>query len=342
MRYIIIGAGAVGGTVGARLHLAGHDVVLVARGAHYEALRDSGLRFTEPESVHEVPVSVVTGPEDVELGPDDVLVLAVKTQDGAAALDAWAPRPVTGGGTAGERLPLLCAQNGVENERLALRRFRRVYGVCVWLPSTYLEPGAVAAPCAPYTGILSLGRYPSGADDTIRRVGGRGPEGVRVSSRPVVPDLVTLEKYAKLINTLVNAVEAICGPLNGDEAQALAARAKAEGIAVLDAAGIAHADADEQTALRSGKVEIRPPDGVERGGGSSWQSLTRGTGTIETDYLNGEIVLLGREHGIPTPVNETLGRIAGDCARERRAPGSMTPGRLTALIDAAGSPSTPR
>ena len=339
MRYIIIGAGAVGGTIGARLHLAGHDVVLVARGAHYEALRDRGLRFTEPESVHEVPVSAVTGPEDVELGPDDVLVLAVKTQDGAAALDAWAPRPVTGGGTAGERLPLLCAQNGVENERLALRRFRRVYGVCVWLPSTYLEPGAVAAPCAPYTGILSLGRYPSGADDTIRRVAADLEESVFLA--PVVPDVMRW-KYAKLINNLVNAVEAICGPLTGDEAQALAARAKAEGIEVLDAAGIAHADAAEQAALRSGKVEIRPPDGVERGGGSSWQSLTRGTGTIETDYLNGEIVLLGREHGIPTPVNETLGRIAGDCARERRAPGSMTPGRLTALIDAAGSPSTPR
>ena len=43
--------------------------------------------------------------------------------------------------------------------------------------------------------------------------------------------------------------------------------------------------------------------GRRRGGGSSWQSLARGTGTIETDYLNGEIVLLGRLHGVPTPVN---------------------------------------
>ncbi|MFI0816554.1 ketopantoate reductase family protein [Streptomyces sp. NPDC021098] len=339
MRYLIIGAGAVGGTVGARLHLAGHDVVLVARGAHYQALRDRGLRFTAPDSVHEVPVPAVTGPEDVELRPDDVLVLAVKTQDSAAALDDWAPRPVTGGGTAGERLPLLCAQNGVENERLALRRFRRVYGVCVWMPSTHLEPGLVAAPCAPYTGILSLGRYPSGEDDTIRGVAADLEGSVFLA--PVVPDVMRW-KYAKLINNLANAVEAICGPLIPDEAQALAARAKAEGVAVLDAAGIAHTDAAEQAALRSGKVEIRPPDGVERGGGSSWQSLTRGTGTIEADYLNGEIVLLGREHGVPTPVNETLGRIAGDCARERRAPGSMTPEALTALIDAAASGSTPR
>ena len=77
-----------------------------------------------------------------------MLILAVKAQDSVAALDAWAWQPVTGGGTAAEALPLLCAQNGVASERLALRRFRQVYGVCVWLPATHLEPGAVG-PRAP-------------------------------------------------------------------------------------------------------------------------------------------------------------------------------------------------
>ena len=49
-RYIIIGAGAVGGTIGARLFESGHDVVLVARGAHLEAVRANGLRLRTPES----------------------------------------------------------------------------------------------------------------------------------------------------------------------------------------------------------------------------------------------------------------------------------------------------
>ena len=76
---------------------------------------------------------------------------------------------------------------------------------------------------------------------------------------------------------------------------------------------------------------MSPAAGARRGGGSSWQSLTRGTGSIEADYLNGEIVLLGREHGVPTPVNELLQRLANQFARERRAPGSITAGELAAL-----------
>ena len=64
---------------------------------------------------------------------------------------------------------------------------------------------------------------------------------------------------------------------------------------------------------------------VPRAGGSSWQSLARGTGTVEADYLNGEIVLLGRLHGVPTPANETARRLVQRAARQRTAPGSMTP-----------------
>ena len=43
-----------------------------------------------------------------------------------------------------------------------------------------------------------------------------------------------------------------------------------------------------------------------RGGGSTWQSLARGTGNVESEYLNGEIERLGRQAGIETPVNSGL------------------------------------
>ncbi|MER5540927.1 2-dehydropantoate 2-reductase N-terminal domain-containing protein [Streptomyces sp. NPDC002589] len=106
-----------------------------------------------------------------------------------------------------------------------------------------------------------------------------------------------------------------------------------EGEAVLDAAGIAHASAGEQRAARGDKVTLVPLDGAPRGGGSSWQSLARGTGTIEADYLNGEIVLLGRLHGVPTPLNELLQRLANRFARERRAAGSMPVAELERLAN---------
>jgi 2-dehydropantoate 2-reductase len=75
--------------------------------------------------------------------------------------------------------------------------------------------------------------------------------------------------------------------------------------------------------------------GRRRGGGSSWQSLARGTGTIETDYLNGEIVLLGRLHGVPTPVNATVQRVARELAASGAPPASMSPDELLAVVTAA-------
>ena len=333
MRYIIIGSGAVGGSIGGRLHESGRSVVLVARGAHYEALRDNGLRLTVPTGTLTLDVAVVARPQDVELCADDVLVLAVKTQDSVAALDAWSARPVTGGGTAGERLALVCAQNGVENERLALRRFREVYGMCVVLPSTHLKPGEVVAPCGPYTGALVIGRYGTGTDGTARRIADDLEKAHFLA--PVAADVMRW-KYGKLLANLANVVEAVCGTASDTPAKDLVARAKAEGAAALDAVGIAYASEAEITELRSGTVDPQPIAG-ERTRGSSWQSLARGAGSIETDYLNGEIVLLGRKHGVPTPVNAALQHAARESVHLSREPGSLTAEELSRRITEGGT-----
>jgi 2-dehydropantoate 2-reductase len=336
MRYIIIGAGAVGGTIGARLFENGNDVVLVARGEHHAALRDRGLRFATPAGQVTLRVPVVSGPAELALREDDVLILTVKVQDSVAALDAWAWRPVAGDAVAAQALPVFCAQNGVAGERLALRRFASVYGVCVWLPATHLLPGEVEAQGAPMTGLLPVGRYPAGADQAAREVAA----GLAASTflAPVREDVMRF-KYGKLLGNLANAVEAVCGPSGAENgntggAAELRRRARQEGTAVLDAAGIAYSTPAELEELRGDRIRIEPAAGARRTGGSSWQSLTRGTGSIEADYLNGEIVLLGREHGVPTPVNELLQRLANQFAADRRAPGSVTPAEMAALLAA--------
>ncbi|BAJ27338.1 MULTISPECIES: 2-dehydropantoate 2-reductase N-terminal domain-containing protein [Kitasatospora] len=345
MRYLIIGAGAVGGTIGGRLHQAGHDVLLVARGPHLAALRAGGLRLTVPDGTHRLPVPAVGGPDEVELAPDDVLLLAVKTQHSTALLEQWAPRPVAGGGTAAERLPLVCAQNGVENERLALRRFERVYGMCVWLPSAHLEPGAVSAAGSPCSGVLHLGRYPhaphhspgtdaatDGTDATAARIAA-DLAGAHFDAY-ARPDVMAW-KYAKLLSNLGNALEAVAGPIDGELRMRAWRRVRAEGEAVLAAAGIAHPSEEEQQAVRGERVTLLPLPGAVRGGGSSWQSLARGTGDIEADYLNGEIVLLGRLHGVPAPLNAALQRLAAEFARTGRPAGSLPDADLAALLDAS-------
>ena len=163
MRYVVFGAGAVGGAIGGRLFEHGHEVVLVARGPHLEALRARGLELRSPDAALTLPIPAVDGPGRVGFGPDDVVLLATKSQDTAAALDAL--RAVSR-----EDLPLVCAQNGVDNERMALRSFARVYGMCVMLPASHLEPGVVEVNSSPVTGILDLGRFPSGTDDVARRM----------------------------------------------------------------------------------------------------------------------------------------------------------------------------
>jgi 2-dehydropantoate 2-reductase len=346
MRYVIVGAGAVGGTIGARLHQSGREVVLVARGAHGAALAERGLRFATPAGAVTLRVPVVSGPAELPLRPDDVLVMAVKAQDAAAALDAWAWQPVAGGGVAAHTLPVCCAQNGVAGERLALRRFRHVYAISVWLPATHLEPGVVEAQGAPKTGLLPIGRYPAGTDETARRISADLTDSTFLA--PVSADIMHY-KYGKLLSNLGNAVEAVFGPTprpggsagggagadgNAAAAAELRRRARQEGEAVLAAAGIGHMNPGELTELGREQVRIEPVNGARRSGGSSWQSLIRSTGSIEADFLNGEIVLLGREHGVGVPVNELLQRLANQFAAERRAPGSITPGEMAALMTA--------
>jgi 2-dehydropantoate 2-reductase len=322
MRYLIIGAGAVGGSIGVRLSQSGHDVTLVARGAHLAALQRHGLSLATPEGEYTVRVPAVGEPAGLVLEPDTVLVLAVKSQDTEAALRTWVDAPVRGGGTAGERLPVLVAQNGVANESAALRLFARVYPVCVWLPATNLEPGSLVASGHPHTGMLHLGAYPAGSDETVRRIAGE-----LAGSHFVAPvrDDVMRWKYGKLLRNLGNGAQALFG-LDADPE--LLHDLRTEGTAALAAAGIAHTSEAEEAAERGNKVDIRPVRGHERAGGSTWQSLARGAGSVETDYLNGEIVLLGRAHGVATPANLAVQRAVRRASRERVPAGEFPPAEL--------------
>jgi 2-dehydropantoate 2-reductase len=334
VRTILLGAGAIGGTVGALLSRAGSDVALVARGPHLAALRTAGLTLRTPAFTETVPVHAIAGPEEIELTADDRLVLTVKTQDSASLLDAWSVRRVRGGGVAGERLPIFCFQNGVENERLALRRFARVYAACVWMPTSHLEPGRVDAHGTPFAGMLHLGRYGSGdAVDAACTsfVAELTASGILAHA---APDVMRW-KYAKLVSNLANAVEALTRA--GDDTKALVHELTAEAYAVLAAAKIEHATKAEERAARGHQVDIGTIPGAPRGGGSTWQSLARGSAQLEGDFLNGEIALLGRLHGVPSPLNTGLQRLAAQAAREHWPPGHLEIAEVRRRLVAAGA-----
>ncbi len=318
LRYVVYGAGAVGGVVGAHLHLAGADVTLVARGAHLAALREHGLRLDRPGGSELLAIPSVGGAAEVAWTEGTVVLLTVKSQQTAAALDDLAAH-------APPSTPVVSVQNGVANEDAVLRRFQHTYSVCVMLPSAHLEPGVVAQKCSPIPGILDIGRIPRRTDDLddaiaedLRRAG--------FESQPR-PDIMAW-KHRKLVLNLGNGVDAVCAP--GPDTDELVRRARDEGDLVLRLAGIV-AVSPEEDAERRGDL-LRSPDGGWRAGGSTWQSVQRRAGSVEIDYLAGEVVLLGRRHGVPTPVNELVQHVVSGLARSGGAARSLDAAELLARL----------
>jgi len=310
----VYGAGAIGGTIGAQLHGAEADVSLIARGAHLAALQTEGMRYIRPDGESRLAIPSFGSPGDAGIEPGDVIILATKTQDAVGALDDLVrAQPDT---------IVVCATNGVEAERLALRRFDRVYAMTVMLPATHLDPGVVRAEGAPLPGILDIGGYPSGVDEFCTQM----TADLRAAgfvSEPV-PDPIE-RKYGKLLVNTINAVDAAVG-----RSKPLIAAVKAEAEAVYEAAGIeAVASVSDP---RRDQMKIVKIDGYERIGSSSAQSLARGAQTIEADYLAGEIVLLGRLHGVPTPVNARFQQINREMVANGEAPGSREAAPLMAEL----------
>jgi 2-dehydropantoate 2-reductase len=297
---------------------AGHEVVLIARGDHHDAIRDSGLRLVLPEGDPLVlTIPVVSHPAGLDFRDDDVVLLAMKSQHTGKALSALVA-------TAPSTISVVCVQNGVANEPAALRLFEDVYGVCVVCPAVHLEPGVVEANAAPVTGILDIGAFPSGVGPRAEKVAAAF-ESATFESLP--RDDIMRWKHRKLLNNLGNAVDALSSER---EALVVHQRAKAEAETVFAAAGIDPVT-DEEDGARRGTA-FRWGRAISRSGSSSWQSLARGTGSIEADYLNGEIVLLGRLHGVPTPVNRLLQQLATTAARDGLRPGSMPAADLLAML----------
>lgn len=329
MRYVIYGTGAIGGVVAGQLHRAGHDVVAIARGAQLEAISRHGLRLKTPEESVTVDLRVVASPSAIRWRGDEVVLLAVKSQDTHGALRQLQSEAPHG-------LPIVCLQNGVANERAALRHYIHVYGAVVMVPATFLEPGVVLAHSAPVTGILDLGRYPVGTD-TVSEQLTKAFRSATFDAR-ALPDTARW-KYAKLLANLSNAVEAVCG--TQARRGPITDLAREEGRVCLHAAGIDYASPEQDRARRADLLPVQPVSGQDRQGSSTWQSLARATGGVETDYLNGEIVLLGRLHNVPTPVNALLQYLANQHARARRVPGTVTPRELLALLERQAEPKPP-
>lgn len=314
MRYIIYGAGGIGSSIGGHLWRAGHSSVLIGREGHVGAIHQSGLTLNTPQETYHLEIPAVTFPNEIDWAADDVVILCMKSQDTEQAL-----RALVDSGPDPRQLPVFCAQNGNTNESAAARYFDHVYGVAVVFTGIFLEDGIVYNPVVGNAGYMEVGVYPNGMDGLAKQVvADLSSASFAVNENQEVMSA----KGAKMIGNLSNGLGAICdGKGNTDR---VVERARAEAIECFRAAGI---PLEEDSGLSARAQAVRGanrlPENV-RNLGSSWQSLVRKQGSIETDYLNGEIVRLGKMLGIETPFNRTIQVLATAMARGKDAPGKYT------------------
>lgn len=330
----IIGAGAIGSALGALLSRAGHEVTLIGRAAQVDAIRRDGLHVNG--ALGEFSVRIAAAPA-LEFRPEFAF-LTVKTQDVLPAVQANLAR------LAG--VPLVTFQNGVRSDALVatVLPLQLLVSAVVNIHANYLTPGKVTLL---YPGPLVVGR-PFGANDgTV--------DAIAATLRDAVPTRISANirgvHWLKLIVNLNNALPALTNAtfqqIYADPGLSrLGVRVMREGVRVAKRAGIRLESLPDTPALlirlidrlplrlAAARAAARARSTESPLMGSTLQSLQRGRPT-EIDYLNGEVVRLGGELGVPTPLNARLVELVHQVERSGRF---WKPEALCAAVEAGGGP----
>lgn len=333
-RYILIGAGAIGASLAAQFELHHVPYVLFGRGAQIRHILAQGIDYVRPEGTYPLRLQACAEQRELVLTPDDVLVFTTKTQDLEAACQSWAWQPVSASAQAqtASMLPVVTVQNGLAAERIALRWFAQVYGVSINTPARYTQVGQIVVGGYPEPGLAVVGAYPQGLGRHAERIAADWRTAGYLAEAQ--PDILRW-KAAKLVSSVRNALDLFAGsPARLHE---FGARLAQEVMQVMAAMGVVPARSQERQ-LRVGHWGVAPHCGIEPGQQSTWQSLARGV-PHEVDFLNGEVVLLGRLHGVATPYNQAIQRVVGQLGRPSALSEDGCLGQVEALFEAVAQSS---
>ena len=284
MKIAVMGAGAVGCWFGGMLARAGHEVTLVARAGHVEAIRRDGLLMESASS--RAQVRVHAAPDASAVAQAALVLFCVKstaTEAAGASIAPWLAPACT----------LVSLQNGVDNaERLQAAAGRPALAAVVRVATEMAGPGHV--------------RHHGGGELTLAdgEPGRRLAEVLRPAGITVrLSGNLAGEQWTKLtVNCALNALSAIAqkpfGPLLRVEGvDPLMRLVVEECLAVARAAGVRPAG-DPWEALRRSASQVGQSSSMA-------QDLARGR-PGEIDHLNGYVVRRGENLGVPTPANRCL------------------------------------
>jgi 2-dehydropantoate 2-reductase len=291
MRIAVMGAGGIGGYFGARLAAAGHDVAFIARGAHLEAMRAHGLQVKS--ALGDLHLKDVVATDDpASLAPVEIVLFAVKLWDVEAAGEMCRPLLKPGSG-------IVALQNGVDAEE----RLSDLLGAAHVIAGTAQISALIKAP-----GVIShRGAFASMQFGELDNARSARVEALLAACRDAaieaeIPDDIRRAKWQKFILLapfagMTAVTRKPIGAVRGDpDTRAMFRAAIAEAVAVARASGVGFSDKapDKILAICDGF----PPAMTA----SMAEDLARGN-RLELPWLTGAIVRIGREKGVPTPVN---------------------------------------
>jgi 2-dehydropantoate 2-reductase len=330
MHVAVVGAGAIGTWLGAALTRDDHDVALVARGRHLDAMRRDGVRIHAPDGAYTVRPLATADARDV--GPVDAVLLAVKAHDQAGAGAAV-------GALLGPQTPIVAVQNGIPwwyfhglGGRWAGRRIEavdpggavsavlppgRAIGLVVYLGARVAAPGVVDV--RPEAGLV-IGEPDGSASARLEAVAG-ALEGAGFPVRRTPH--IRAEIWTKLMgNAAFNPISVLTGAGLGTMARdpgvrEVAARVMAEVVEVAGALGAAPAMAiEDRLALTARLGDHRT---------STLQDLEAGR-RLELDALTGAVVELADLTGVAAPALRTVHALAALVSARGASPAARPSG----------------
>ena len=294
MKFAILGAGAVGGYFGARLAEAGEDVTFMARGAHLEAIRSTGLRIeSENGEAHIHPAQASDDP--AEVGPVDYVLFAVKlfqTEETAGFA-----KPLVGPNTT-----LVALQNGVEcaNVLSAVHGKEKVLNGTSYIAAVIAEPGLIRQ-----TGTFASFAFGE-QDGTMSDRGQRLKEAAdKAGLNPTYSSNVESLVWMKFLliatmSSITTSTRKPIGELRDDpDIRPVIVASLEESIAVGRAMGVdLPEDAMEQQLKRIAEF---PAAMVA----SMYHDLHANKPT-ELEWMSGAVRRFGKQCGIPTPTHDAF------------------------------------
>ena len=288
--FAVMGCGGVGGYFGARLAKAGFDVKFIARGAHLNAIKASGLRIEGPDEDFTVYAAATDNPADLE--PVDFILFAVKLWDTESAAAALTP-------IMGQHCSVLSLQNGVDSESTlpALLGPGRVLGGVAEISATIAKPGLITR-LSPFARVR-LGELEQRSSPRSAQLATALSEaGIEVDhSDDIVAAIWNKFMFLVGLSAMTALTQQPIGNLRKDpDTRAMFEQIMREVLALARSKGIGLAQ--DVIVNRMRLVDELPAEIMA----SMAHDLQRGH-RLELDWLSGAVARMGRELGVPTPAN---------------------------------------